>query len=142
MLTLISRSSARFWRWTIFTSCPRSALTQANGKAEASMERTHRLRERRLLRRWPIVWAVIACLAAAIIGSTSLSQFASGLVHGNQPPRTTALPSFPLVHPPKAVCGDGQQLAGPSSPPAAAVVVPAGSDAEVNFSEPDTTYWF
>jgi hypothetical protein len=106
------------------------------------MERTDWLRASRLLRPWPIVWAVIICLAAALVGSNSISQFASGLLHGKQPTHTTAVPSFRLADPPKAVCGDERQLAGPSSPPPAAVVVPAGNDAGVNFSHPDTTYWF
>jgi hypothetical protein len=43
--------------------------------------------------------------------------------------------------PPSAVCGSSS-LDGPSSPPAGAVTVPAGDNSAVDFTTPDTTYWF
>jgi hypothetical protein len=82
------------------------------------------------------------CLAAVLIGSNSLSQFASGLVHGGQQKHAAGLPSFQVTGSPKAVCGNEGQLAGPPSSPAGAVVVQAGDDSHVNFSRPNTTYWF
>jgi Right handed beta helix region len=82
------------------------------------------------------------CLAAALIGSNSLSQLASGVVHGGQQARAVVLPSFHVSGPPEAVCGDKRTLDGPASPPAQAVVVPAGDDSHVKFGQPNTTYWF
>jgi Right handed beta helix region len=105
------------------------------------MQQTHEGRRSRWLRPWPIAWAVMICVAAALIGSNSLSQLASGVVHGKQT-RPVTLPSFKVQTAPKPVCGDKQALAGPSSPPAHAVVVQAGDNSQVNFGTPDTTYWF
>lgn len=105
------------------------------------MQQSHEERSSRWLRPWPIAWAVMICVAAALIGSNSLSQFASGVAHGKQT-RPVTLPSFRVPTSPKPVCADKQALAGPSSPPAGAVSVPAGDDSQVDFSTPDTTYWF
>ena len=45
--------------------------------------------------------------------------------------------------PPARICGNAAVLgAGPSSAPAGAVTVPAGSNAGVDFSQAHTTYWF
>jgi Right handed beta helix region len=96
----------------------------------------------RWLRPWPVAWLVMICVAVVLIGSNSLSQFASGLVHGGQESHAVALPVFHVSGPPKAICGDAQTLNGPASPPAGAVVVPAGDDSHVNFGKPGTTYWF
>jgi hypothetical protein len=84
----------------------------------------------------------VICAAVALIASNSLSQFASGLVHGSQPTHDVVLPSFRAPTPPKAVCGSAQMLNGPTSAPAGAVTVPAGDDSQVNFTQPGTTYWF
>jgi hypothetical protein len=40
------------------------------------------------------------------------------------------------------VCGNTAVLTGPSSPPAGAVIVPAGSNSGVNLDMANTTYWF
>jgi hypothetical protein len=93
---------------------------------------------------WSVGWAVVACAAIAIIGSNTLSQFASGVVHGPQS-TSRSLPQFQIPIPASAqpVCQEKDVLdTGPTSPPARAVVVPAGVDAEINFSQPGTTYWF
>src|SRR5690242_9966736 len=87
----------------------------------------------RWLRPWPIAWAVMICVAAALIASNSISQFASGLVHSGRPAHAVVLPSFHTPAPPKAVCGAEQELSGPAAPPAGAVTVPAGDDSRVNF---------
>ncbi len=106
------------------------------------MQSAHRRYANRWLRPWPVAWAVMICVAVALIFSNSLSQFASGMVHGGQQARDVVLPSFHAPAPPKAVCGDKQALSGPAAPPADAVTVPAGDDSRVNFGQPGTTYWF
>jgi hypothetical protein len=106
------------------------------------MQSTPQRRAPRWLRPWPVAWAVMICLAAALIGSNSLSQFASGLVHGGTQSHSVVLPAFRASGPPKAVCGDEQVLDGPASPPAGAVTVPAGDNSDVNFGQSGTTYWF
>ncbi len=103
---------------------------------------TNRNHLTRWLRPWPVAWAVMIAVAAVLIGSNSISRFASLAVHGREPQHTVALPSFPVGAPPKAVCGDSRLLSGPSSPPAGAVTVPAGDDSKFNFGQPQTTYWF
>ena len=40
------------------------------------------------------------------------------------------------------VCGNASLLSGPAAAPAGAVVVPAGNNANVNFGQANTTYWF
>jgi Right handed beta helix region len=106
------------------------------------MQPTYRPSSTRWLRPWPVAWVVMTCLAAALIFSNSISQFASGLVHGGQQSHLVALPSFHVSAPPKAVCGDSQLLDGPATAPAGAVAVPAGDDSQVNFGKPGATYWF
>jgi len=82
-------------------------------------------------------------VAAALIGSDTLSQFAAGLVHGSGPSKSIALPTFHAAAPPSAVCGNYSVLgAGPSSAPPDAVTVPAGDDSGLDLGEPHTTYWF
>jgi parallel beta-helix repeat protein len=44
--------------------------------------------------------------------------------------------------PPVQVCGNTGLLSGPSTAPTGAVTVAAGDDSAVDFSTPDTTYWF
>jgi len=106
------------------------------------MQSAHRRYANRWLRPWPVAWAVMICVAVALIFSNSLSQFASGVVHGGQQTRDVVLPSFRAPAPPKAVCGDKQALNGPAAPPADAVTVPAGDDSQVKFGQPGATYWF
>jgi hypothetical protein len=44
--------------------------------------------------------------------------------------------------PPVEICGNESVLAGPSSPPAGAVTVPAGNNAGLSLDQANTTYWF
>jgi parallel beta-helix repeat protein len=44
--------------------------------------------------------------------------------------------------PPIGVCGNSGLLDGPATAPAGAVTVAAGDDSGVDFTQPDTTYWF
>ncbi len=44
--------------------------------------------------------------------------------------------------PPARICGDAGILNGPSSPPAGAIVVPAGNNSALNWSQEGATYWF
>jgi hypothetical protein len=106
------------------------------------MEQTRWRRVTSRLRPWPVAWAVMICLAAALIGSNSLSQFASGIVHGDQQAHSAGLPAFHVTSQPKPVCGSPAVLTGPSSAPANATVVPVGDDSGVDFGRKDTTYWF
>lgn len=83
------------------------------------------------------------CVAAALIGSDTLSQFAAGLVHGSRPAGSVAPPAFRVPAPPPAVCGSKAVLgAGPAVAPAGAVTVPAGDDSGLELGKPHTTYWF
>ena len=81
------------------------------------------------------------CVAAGVISSNSLSQFASGIVHGTQP-SSHSLPNFKYSVPAKPTCGQSSILDGPGTAPACAVVVPAGSDAGLHLDNAHTTYWF
>ena len=49
-----------------------------------------------------------------------------------------AAPAVPTM----TVCGNSSLLTGPSTPPAGAVVIPAGLDDDTSYSTPNTTYWF
>jgi hypothetical protein len=53
-------------------------------------------------------------------------------------PAVTAAPAVPLAR----VCGSTDALDGPATAPAGAVEVPAGDNADVDFSRANTTYWF
>jgi Right handed beta helix region len=48
----------------------------------------------------------------------------------------------PPSTPPVEICGDQSILAGPSSPPAGAVTVPAGNNSNLSLDTANTTYWF
>jgi hypothetical protein len=106
------------------------------------MEQTRWRRAIRRLRPWPVAWAVIICLAVALIGSNSLSEFASGVVHGDHQTNSARPPAFHATSQPNPVCGSPAVLAGPPSPPANATVVPAGDDSGFDLGESNTTYWF
>lgn len=82
------------------------------------------------------------CIAAGVISSNSLSEFASGIVHGTQPSKHS-LPNFKYSVPAKPICGQRSVLGGgPATAPADAVVVPAGSDVGIRLGKAHTTYWF
>lgn len=44
--------------------------------------------------------------------------------------------------PPAQICGNTDLLNGPSTAPSGAVIVPAGDNSTVNFTQANTTYWF
>jgi hypothetical protein len=108
---------------------------------ETRMLHEHQRRRRRLLRPWPLAGALIICAALAVIASNGISQFAVGVVHGAPVPRS-ALPTFSYTIPGTAVCGEQAALDGPASAPRDSVTVPAGDDGQIDFAEPDTTFWF
>jgi hypothetical protein len=95
------------------------------------------------MRPWPLAGALVICVAAAVIGSNSLSQFASGVVHPTQTSTRVLRPSYSVGKIPETVCGNNKVLGnGPQTAPADAITVPAGNDSGVNLGEPNTTYWF
>lgn len=60
---------------------------------------------------------------------------------GAGPPQRAAA-SWPST-PPAAICGNADILTNPSStPPANAVIVPAGDNSSFNFNRPGATFWF
>jgi parallel beta helix pectate lyase-like protein len=83
------------------------------------------------------------CVAATLIWSDTLSEFASGLVHGTHPSSPAATPVVKVSTPPEGVCGNSRVLgAGPRSAPANAVTVPTGDDSGLHLGQPGKTYWF
>jgi glycosyltransferase involved in cell wall biosynthesis len=91
---------------------------------------------------WRLTLAIMFVIAATVIGSNGISDFASHLVHGNQTVQALTAPHFNVAAPPKPVCSDKALLAGPSSPPAGAVTVPAGQNSVKALQQGHTTYWF
>lgn len=81
--------------------------------------------------RWQVpVAALVAVLVAVLPAGCVLTD------RGQPSPRWPA-------EPPVRVCGNGALLdAGPTTPPAGAVRVPAGDNSGVDFSRPGRTYWF
>jgi hypothetical protein len=80
-------------------------------------------------------------LAACDAGGTTLSLAAAA-----QSPAAASAPvqlqaGAPKT-PPAQICGSRRALTGPAAKPARAIRVPAGNDANVNFSSANTTYWF
>jgi len=59
----------------------------------------------------------------------------------HNPPDGTAGNGWPL-QPPVRICGNTKLLTGPASPPAGAVVVPAGNNSKFNFNRAGVTFWF
>src|SRR5260370_26237737 len=90
---------------------------------------------------WRLTLAVMFVIAATVIGSNGISDFASHLVHGNQAEQALTAPHFKVAAPPKPACGNKALLSGPSSPPAGAVTVPAGEDSATELGQAHTTYW-
>jgi hypothetical protein len=89
--------------------------------------------------RWHITGALAVCVVATLIGLFGPAWLGSRDSSFTGPRTTAAGPAAPPVR----VCGSKAALGrGPSSPPAGAVVVPAGSDARVDWGRPRTTYWF
>lgn len=79
--------------------------------------------------------------AMAVIASSGIGQFPSGLVNGSaHPPHRATSFSYPV--PGTAVCGRGAILDGPRSAPRGAVTVPAGDDSGLDLGKPHAKYWF
>jgi hypothetical protein len=89
---------------------------------------------------------LVVCVAAVVIGSGSFLAFSSP----SSPAALATAGTRPRVHltntgapAPVRVCGNGAITGGgPRTAPRGAVVVPAGEDAGVSFSQPHATYWF
>jgi len=85
----------------------------------------------------------IALTLAACTGSVDAvtrSALAASLAPKAAKPETPPGPVAPTA-PPVRVCGNAAVLNGPAAPPKGAVQVPAGDNENVDFSQPDTTYW-
>lgn len=85
------------------------------------------------------------CVAAAIVGAVGILAFTT--IDGSGAHATGSAqarrPGQPNPGIPAHVCGNPAVLGGgPAHAPSGAVVVPAGSDAGVDFTVPGTTYWF
>jgi glycosyltransferase involved in cell wall biosynthesis len=91
---------------------------------------------------WRLTLIIMFVIAATVIGSNGISDFASSLVHGNQAEQALSAPHFNVAAPPKPVCGNPAALSGPSSPPAGAQTVPAGENSVTDLQRGDTAYWF
>ncbi|HTR95732.1 MAG TPA: right-handed parallel beta-helix repeat-containing protein [Trebonia sp.] len=74
--------------------------------------------------------------------STAPAVTTSPAVKATQPattaPAVTRAPAAPLAR----VCGNSAILDGPATAPPGAVKVPAGDNGDIDFSQPNTTYWF
>ena len=82
-----------------------------------------------------------AVFAAAAVVAVTACQPGPGSGVPNQtapPPQVSRAPASP----PARICGNTSFLAGPASPPAGAIVVPAGDNANVDFRLAGRTYWF
>ena len=115
-------------------------------------------RHRRLIRlAAPAAWRplrtfdvlLVVLVAVVVIGSGSFLSFNSSdgagtpATAGTQPSATGTPLKDTGAPAPTRVCGNDTVLGGgPGSAPRGAVVVPAGLDSSVDFSQPDTTYWF
>ena len=82
-----------------------------------------------------------AVFTAAAVVAVAACQPGPGPGMPNQtapPPQVSRAPASP----PARICGNTSFLAGPASPPAGAIVVPAGDNANVDFRRAGRTYWF
>ena len=92
-------------------------------------------------------WILLAVLVvdAVVVGSLVAANMASGAKPMPAGPAAQIQPKAGTgpSSPPARVCGNAAILgAGPTSAPAGAVTVAAGSNAGVDFSQAHTTYWF
>jgi hypothetical protein len=99
------------------------------------------------VKRARLKWILLAVLVvdAVVVGSLVAANMASGAKPMPTGPAAQVQPKAGTgpSSPPARVCGNAAILgAGPTSAPAGAVTVPAGSNADVDFSQPHTTYWF
>src|SRR5262249_31349952 len=99
------------------------------------------------MKRPRLKWILLTVLVVDVIVVGSL--VAANMASGSKPmpagptaqiqPKAGTGPSSP----PARICGNASILGGgPTSAPAGAVTVPAGSNAGVDFSQAHTTYWF
>ena len=70
--------------------------------------------------------------------AAALALIATGCTPSGRPVPSGLSPGAP----PAAICGNAALLMGPASPPAGAIVVPAGNNGQVDFSQAGATYWF
>jgi hypothetical protein len=99
------------------------------------------------VKRARLKWILLAVLVvdAVVVGSLVAANMASGAKPMPTGPAAQIQPKAGTgpSSPPARVCGNAAILgAGPTAAPAGAVTVPAGSNADVDFSQPHTTYWF
>ena len=92
-------------------------------------------------------WILLAVLVVdvVVVGSLVAANMASGAKPMPAGPTAQIQPKAGTgpSSPPARICGNAAILGGgPTSAPAGAVSVPAGSNAGVDFSQPHTTYWF
>ena len=92
-------------------------------------------------------WILLAVLVVdvVVVGSLVAANMASGAKPMPAGPTAQIQPKAGTgpSSPPARICGNAAILGGgPTSAPAGAVTVPAGSNAGVDFSQPRTTYWF
>jgi hypothetical protein len=75
----------------------------------------------------------------ASIGGLAMLAWAAPFVSGTVP-AAMAQGSFPTA-PPAQVCGNAALLTGPSTPPAGAIVVPAGDNSAMKWNQPGATFY-
>jgi hypothetical protein len=110
--------------------------------------------------------AIVAAMRHGVLQTERPFESASGFRHAGPPERrdrtgnqlvrhatgrvvarvAESAPSTPvartIVELPGQVCGNSALLTGPATPPAGAIIVPAGDNSEVDFGIPRMTYWF
>lgn len=108
-----------------FTIIPGQPVTAADEASQA------------IVRRSVSTVALAQGAASGDSSSTDNGQSGSGS-GGSDPGDTTPWPDTP----PAEICGNTSLLAGPSTAPAGAVVLPAGDNSAVNLEQTNKTYWF
>jgi hypothetical protein len=94
--------------------------------------------QRRVLRK------TLAVLVSGTVAALALAACASSRARAESVDTialTASTPKAPLV-PPARVCGSKTILSGPAKKPKDAIKVPAGNNANFNFSTAHKTYWF
>jgi Right handed beta helix region len=90
---------------------------------------------------WPIVWALVVCIAGTLIGLRGPQWL--GLDNSSAKLAPTHVSAAGPASPPARICGNSAILGGgPAAPPQGAVTVPPGNDSGVNWSRAGATYWF
>lgn len=91
-----------------------------------------------IVRRSVSTVALVQRATSGSSGSSDSGQSGGGSGGGGGPEDTTPWPDVP----PAEICGNTSLLAGPSTAPAGAIVLPAGDNSAVNLEQPNKTYWF